>query len=139
MKNWNRTGKIKALILGLLFLPNLIAPIPPMEGISAATMFMPLLFGAILIPFLSKVNAAIFGQVLEKPAWNDNPLHLNKPLRFFHFAAFFFLTTGLSMIIGTLIKYQAFNRFGLSAISFGLGTLIGIWILVRKKKHHEAS
>lgn len=27
MKDWNKTGKIKAIILGILFLPNLIKPI----------------------------------------------------------------------------------------------------------------
>jgi hypothetical protein len=134
MKDWNKTGKIKAIILGILFLPNVIKPIGSQPDMSFAMIIMPLIFGLIAIPFITKINAAIFGQVIERPTWNDNPLTLKRPLSFFHFGAFFFLTTGLSMIIGTLIKYQQLNQFGLTAISFGIGILLGIQLLLKMTK-----
>lgn len=137
MKNWNRTGKVKAIILGLLFLPNIIKPIGAQPEMNFVMIIMPLIFGAVAIPFITKINAAIFGQVIENPSWNDNPLNLKRPLRFFHFGAFFFLTVGVSMIIGTLIGFQKINLFGLSTISFGLGILIGIKILIRMTEKKE--
>lgn len=134
MNDWNKTGKIKAIILGVSFLPNIIKPIGAQPDFGFAMIIMPLIFGIIAIPFITKINAAIFGQVIERPTWNDNPLTLKKPLSFFHFGAFFFLTTGLSMIIGTLIKFQQLNQFGLTAISFGIGILIGIQLLLKMTK-----
>jgi len=134
MKDWNKTGKIKAIILGIIFLPNIIKPIGVQPDSGLAMIIMPLIFGIIAIPFITKINAALFGQVIEKPTWNDNPLTLKKPLSFFHFGAFFFLTTGLSMIIGTLIKYQQLNQFGLTVISFGIGILLGIQLLLKITK-----
>ena len=38
------------------------------------------------------------------------------------------------MIIGTLIKYQQLNQFGLTAISFGIGILLGIQVLLKITK-----
>jgi hypothetical protein len=134
MKDWNKTGKVKAIILGVLFLPNIIKPIGAQPDMSFAMIIMPLIFGIIAIPFITKINAAIFGQVIERPTWNDNPLTLKRPLSFFHFGAFFFLTTGLSMVFGTLIKYQQLNLFGLTAISFGIGILLGIQLLLKMTK-----
>ena len=136
MKKWNKTGKIKAIILGLLFLPNLLAPIGAQsKGLPIVmAVLMPLIFGSIAIPFIAKINAAIFGQVIAKPNWNDNPLTLTRPLTFFHFGAYFCLTAGLSMLIGTGIKFQTFSNFGLTSVSFGLGILIGIWLTLKWTK-----
>ena len=134
MKDWNKTGKIKAIILGILFLPNIIKPIGAQPNFGFAMIVMPLIFGLIAIPLIIKVNAAIFGQVIERPNWNDNPLTLKRPLSFFHFGAFFFLTTGLSMLIGTAIKFQQLNQFGLTTISFGIGILGGIQLLLKMTK-----
>jgi len=134
MKDWNKTGKIKAIILGIIFLPYIIKPIGSQPDSGLAMIIMPLIFGIIVIPFITKINASLFGQIIEKPTWNDNPLTLKKPLSFFHFGAFFFLSTGLSMIIGTLIKYQQLNQFGLTVISFGIGILLGIQLLLKITK-----
>jgi len=134
MKDWNKTGKIKAIILGILFLPNIIKPIGAQPNMSFAMIIVPLVFGIIVIPFITKINAAIFGYVIDRPTWNDNPLTLKRPLNIFHFGAFFLLTTGLSIVIGTLIKYQQLNQFGLAAISFGIGILLGIQLLLKMTK-----
>ena len=98
MKDWNKTGKIKAVILGVLFLPNIIKPIGAQPNMSFLMVLMPLVFGIIAIPFITKINAAIFGQVIERPTWNDNPMTLKRPLSFFHFGAFFFTAVSSSTV-----------------------------------------
>ena len=138
MKDWNRTGKIKAIFLIVFSLPNLVAPIGanPQQGL-VILILMPLIFGSIVIPLISKFNNALLGQEIAKPNWNDNPLIFKRLLSFFYFGAFFFLTVGLSMLIGTAIKFQTISQFGLTSISFGIGILIGInltLIWIKKKE-----
>ena len=134
MKAWNRTGKIKAIILGILFLPNIFIPMEIQPDINIVVIIAPLIFGAIAIPFVVKVNVALFGTVIERPKWNNSPFSLKRPLRFFHFGVFFFITTGLSMLIGTGIRYQQLNLRGLTVISFGIGILLGIELLLKSTK-----
>lgn len=133
MKNWNRTGKIKAIILGILALPNLLMPIGATGKQGLAMILMPLIFGSISIPIIAKFNSGL-GREIIKPTWNDNPLTMKRPLSFFHFGSFFFLTVGLSILVGTGIKFQTLSFFGLTAISFGLGILIGIWLTLKWTK-----
>lgn len=134
MNNWNKTGKIKAIVLGLLALPNLLMPIGATGEQGLFMILMPLVFGSIAIPLITKFNEALFGREIRKPTWNDNPLTLKRPLSFFHFGAFFFLTIGLSILIGTGIKFQTLNFIGLTTMSFGLGILIGIWLTLKWTK-----
>jgi hypothetical protein len=132
MKDWNRTGKIKAILLVVFSLPNLIAPIGvnPQQGL-LVSILMPLIFGSIAIPLISKFNSALLGREIVKPHWNDNPLTLKRPLSFFQFGAFFFLAVGLSMVIGTAIKFQILNQFGLTSVFFGIGIMIGITLTLK--------
>ena len=125
MKNWNRTGKIKAIILALSALPNLVAPIGAVGQLELAMILMPLIFATIAIPVITKLNAA-FGAEAVKPIWNDDPLTLKRPLSMFHFFAYFFLIVGLSMEIGTALKYHTLSTIGLTSIAFGLGIFSGI-------------
>ena len=134
MTNWNRTGKVKAVILGLLALPNLFMPIDVTGQQGIGMILMPLIFGSIAIPLIAKFNGAIPGREIIKPSWNDNPLKLKRPLSFFHFGSFFFLTVGLSMVLGKAIQFQTFNFYGLTLISFGLGILTGIWLTLKWTK-----
>ena len=134
MKNWNRTGKIKAIVLGLLALPNLFMPIGATGTKGFTTILMPLIFGCIVIPLIAKFNRAVCGSEIVKPTWNDNPFVLKRPLSFFHFGSFFFLTAGISMLLGTGIKFQTLSFFGLTIISFGFGILIGIWLTLKWTK-----
>lgn len=133
MKNWNKTGKVKAIILGLLALPNLLMPIGATGQQGIAMILMSLIFGSIAIPLIAKFNAGLRRKIV-KPTWNDNPLTMKQPLSFFHFGSFFFLTVGLSMLLGTAIKFQTVSFLGLTAISFGLGILIGIWLTLKTTK-----
>jgi len=131
MKNWNKTGKIKAIVLGILALPNLLMPIGATGPKGFMMILVPLIFGAIAIPLIMKFNNAASGQEIVKPTWNDNPFVLKRPLSLFHFGSFFFLAVGISMLLGAGIRYQTLNSFGLIAVSFGLGILIGIWLTLK--------
>jgi hypothetical protein len=135
MKNWNITGKIKAVVLGLFSLPLLFAPIganPPQGFLSS--LLMPLLFGSFMIPVVVKVSSSIFKFEVLKPQWNDNPFKLKRPLIFFQFVAFFYLSIGSSIIIGSALSYQFLNLFGLTSISMGAGILTGIHLLLKWEK-----
>ena len=83
-----------------------------------AMILMPLIFGSIAIPLLAKFNGAVLKREIKEPAWNDNPLTLKRSLSFFHFSSFFFLTVGLSILVGTGMKFQTLRFLALSAISF---------------------
>ncbi len=135
MKNWDKNGKIKAVIIGLCALPNLITPIgaQPQLGL-IFSIIPPLLFGSLAIPLIIK---SVHGREIAMPTWNDNPLKLKRPLSFFHFGAYFFIAVGMSVLIGAGIKYNIVSRIGLASIAYGLGMLIGIhltllWIRMKK-------
>ena len=133
MENWNKTGKIKAIVLVLIGLPNLLFPIG-IQSEESEMIIIPLIFGSIAIPIISKFNNVFLGKEIIKPNWNDNPITLKYPLVFFQFGAFFFLTIGLSMLIGTGIKYQILNFQAVTIISFGIGILVGIWLSIKGLK-----
>jgi len=134
IKKWNRTGKIKAIILGLLAFPNLFFPIEGYEHIGLTKTFIPFIFACLGIPLIVFFNKAVLGREIKNPTWNDNPLTLKYPLSFFHFGAFFFIVIGFSILIGTGIKFQTVNNIGLSSLSFGLGIITGNLITLSWKK-----
>jgi hypothetical protein len=130
MKNWNRIGKTKAIILGVLSLPNLIFPIGANPPFQVSMILMPLVFASLVVPLISKVNASM-GMEIIKPNWNDNPLQFNKPLSFFNFFANFFIAVGSSILIGSAIKFHTLNYFGFAVVLFGGGVFIGIVFAVK--------
>jgi hypothetical protein len=134
LKNLNSTGKIKVIVIGLLSLPNLLMP-TRFDGVDGfAMVLIPLLLTIIIIPVIAKLNESVLGRKISKPDWNDNPLTRKQPLVSFHFAAFFFLAVGFSMLIGNMIRFQALSYLGLTCISVGLGALVGILLAVKWAK-----
>lgn len=131
MKKWNRTGKVKALLLGLLGFHIIVNPIAVQPDISLLIVFSPLLTGALWIVVFTRINATIFGQIIERPHWNDNPLNLKRPMRLYQFMAMFFLTGGVGIMTGSLIEFQYISLFGLATSSFGIGISLGIAIMLR--------
>jgi hypothetical protein len=119
---WNKTGKIKAIVLGLLAMPNLLVPTGSIGQQGLLMILMPLIFANVAIPLMAKFNAAL-GREIVKPNWNDNPLTFKQPLAMFDFFAYFFLTVGLSILIGTALKFHTLNNLGLTSISLGVGVL----------------
>ncbi len=107
-------------------------PIATQEENGFLPVLLPFVFGSIAIFIITKFNQVFLKREIVKPTWNDNPLTLKRPLSFFHFAAFFFITVGLSIILGAAIKFQLLSFVGLSAISFGLGMLVGIRLTLKQ-------
>lgn len=134
MNKWNKTGKIKTVILVIIAILSLLIPVCETEEEGIELILIPLVFGSIAIPLILRFNRAVLGLEITKPTWNDNPLALKRPLGFFHFGSLFFLTVGLSIILGTAIKFHTLCFFGLTAISFGIGILIGIWLTLKMIK-----
>ena len=85
-----------------------------------AMILMPLIFATIAIPLIAKFNVAL-GAEISKPNWNDSLLTLKRPLPFFHFGAYFFIVVGLSMLMGTAIKFQTLNSIGLTRLIYTFG------------------
>lgn len=129
MKHWNKTGKIKAIIIAIVFLINLLTPFPVANQLDIIQILTPLFFGCIVIPIISKFNA-MRGREISKPDWNDSPFTSN-PLSMFYSMAFFFAASGLGMVLGTVVKFNTSNSIGFTAISFGLGIFIGIQIMLK--------
>ncbi|WP_420583333.1 hypothetical protein [Reichenbachiella sp.] len=129
MKNWNNTGKVKATILFILAIINLFNPIESPLNFSFMLLIqavITILFAAFMVPIAIKINKVIFGLNSETPNWNHSILSFKRALSGWQFMAYFFISTGVSMILGALIHYQTFNAIGIVAISFGTGILWGI-------------
>lgn len=137
MKNWNLTGKIKALIIVVMSIYSLLFP-TIYTGFKGPVMFIiPFLFGIIITPVVARLNMMVAVKEIVKPSWNDNPIRISKPLTFFQFVAFYFLVTGLGTLIGSAIRYGILNYLALTTMSFGLGIIVGIWVtlLIEKRKN----
>ena len=130
-KKWNRTGRIKAIALLVLMIPNIIVPAGYDTELDIFGILFPFFFGALTIPLIGRFNQALPGREIVKPDWNDNPFSRKRPLSSFHFGAFFFIVVGISVLLGALIRFHALNHFGLMSISFGVGILAGIRLAVQ--------
>ena len=123
----NKTGKIKTAVLCILSLPNLFFPIQVAND-DYTMSFAALIFGTIAVLFYTKLTLNNKSKKLSKPEWNENIFKTNNRFSIYQFWSFFFISIGASMIIGSLIKFQSLNVFGLTSILFGIGILTGIFI-----------
>jgi len=133
-KFWNRTGKIKAAIIILAFAINIFLPIQGQEAIDYFVL-LPSFQLAFLTIVVSKLNSKIFGSILEKPSWNDNPISFSKPLGMIQFGSILFLCIGIGSSLSSIVQIKAFSAMGLMLISAGLGGLIGIWLTLKWTKN----
>lgn len=131
MMHWKTTGKVKALIVVIFFILNFVFSKPMPGQLNVGQYFLPLIFGAFMMPLVIKMNALLRSQKIEQPCWNDNPFRFRNPLIFNQFAAWFMIASGSGMILGTGVIYLLFNSFGLLALMFGLGILIGVKLTVK--------
>ena len=95
---------------------------------------------AVLVAVVPLVLLAIIGvQALNpwsrpswsKPNWSDNFLALGDPLRFFHFASFFFLASAAGSLASSLLSHS--EQFGSAKALLAAG--VGGWIGVRACTH----
>ncbi len=131
MKNWNATGKIKAIVLAVIFMGGFFIHSVALP-ISLVLIIIPLILGSVALPLIIKVMSF----ELSKPNWNDNPFRLRRPLIMSQFFAYWFLADGTSILIKTAIREHQIDGIALSGIAFGVGILIGINLAIRwgKKK-----
>jgi hypothetical protein len=128
-KDWNTTGKIKASIVGACAFLCLVSPLQVGGGVE--TSIAPFFVGILMIPAISKFNQFFLNKEIVKPSWNDNLFNMNRPLIMFHTFSYFFLAVGTCMALSTGIWYQELNVLGLTAFSFGLGSLLGIQLTLK--------
>ncbi|MFO0477849.1 MAG: hypothetical protein ACK50L_03590 [Bacteroidota bacterium] len=133
-KTWNKTGKLKALILSIIFLLNLFVAVDVPLQLDFLPILMQFLFACLSVLLLAKIGKRFMNLEIAKPDWNDNILFNKRILSIFQFGAFFFVTCGLSFILGTGIKFQSLNYLGLVCIAFGLGILGGITLTLKLTK-----
>jgi hypothetical protein len=132
MNEWNRTAKVKAIVLGLASLPNLIFPVNSNPSFVTGSTVIVFLFTALIYPIIFKFNLpSLFGRDFTKPSWNDNPLTFKRPLAFIQFTGAFFVAVGLSMLIGAAIQFGYLPQIGLIVTAFGAGMFVSIFLTLR--------
>ena len=96
----------------------------------------PVFAGFVFFPLIVIVGVLILKVIFrkrlkfERPTWASNPLNLDYPERFFHFAGFFLVASGLSQIIFVLSNSGKFYPVLFAPVSLGLGILSGIRVLM---------
>lgn len=130
---WNKIGKAKAIFILFITLPNLILPMKAAATVRIFDIVVQFIFAVILIPLITKIVSKS-NREISRPDWNDSPFNFKKPTSNFQFFAFFFLAIGLSILIGSGIKYYALNGFGLTTLSLSLGIFVGIRLTLNKKR-----
>lgn len=96
-------------------------------------LFIPFALNIVLgLQFLNKQSAKIW----KSPSWFLNPFNFKQPLQFFHFAAFFSISFGLSALISLVWKGSNCIYQAALPLSIGVGLLIGIHcaLLIFKNK-----
>ncbi len=90
-----------------------------------------------LLPFISFIaqKKRFEDQSIDYPKWSMD--FREHPFSFTHFLAVLSVAVGGSISIATFIRCQCFTLIGLSSFSFGLGILLGLYVvthLLMKKK-----
>jgi hypothetical protein len=133
MKNWNRTGKIKAIII--LFISLITSSSSTKVDIIESTNYAYIILGILILifiilflPLMTKF-LSLFEVKFKKPSWNENPISIyifSNILITFQFIGYWLLVSGFTQIIITSIVHQNFNGEALISIFYGLGLLLGI-------------
>tara|TARA_R110002074_G_scaffold310833_16_gene481688 strand:- start:1221 stop:1733 length:513 start_codon:yes stop_codon:yes gene_type:complete len=138
MKHWNKTGKIKSIIILIFILLSSISIINFNEnielrndfyiGISTFSSIIIILF----IPLLTKFWS-LFGIKFKEPNWNENPLSLNfsRNLILFQFIGYCFIFTGIIKVLFIVLFYQTFHGESVFIFSSGVSIIIGIKLSVK--------
>ena len=132
MKNWNKIGKIKSLVILILCILSLT-----LVDFSGKTEFkndfyigiiiLIFLFFVSFLPLITKF-LSLLGFKFEKPNWNENPItfKFSKSLNFFHFMAFWFISSGFINTLFVGIFNQQFDGESANLFFAGISLLIGI-------------
>jgi hypothetical protein len=124
----------KTIFVIISGIPNLIAPIGSDINIAdKRILILPVLVMLILLPFFAEfLHGKIYN--FREPDWHDSPFNMNFPLSVFQFYGYVFLVYGLSMVIGTYIKFHQPNFIGIFAVLLSIGTFSAIKFVIEFKK-----
>lgn len=137
MKNWNKIGKIKVLVILILcilsltlldFNNNTDSQNDFHIGIVIITFLFIVLFFSLITKFWS-----LLGFRFEKPNWNENPVSFNfsKGLNFFQFIAFWFISSGFFNVLFVGIFNQRLDGESAHLFFAGISLLIGIKVSLK--------
>jgi hypothetical protein len=132
MKNWNKIGKIKSLVILILCVLGLTlfdyneeqeSQMDFHFGITILTFLFIVLFFPIITKFWS-----LFGFKFEKPNWNESPISFNfsKSFNFFQFFAFWLISSGLVHTLAIGIFNHRLDGESVHLLFAGISLLIGI-------------
>ena len=136
MKNWNRTGKVKALIILMISLISLTVfdydeNIELRNDFYLGTRIITFLLALLFFPLVTKFWS-LLGVKFKKPNWNKNPISLNFPnsLNLHYFIAFLIISSGFLKTIFIAIKFQELYGEGILFLVTGIGIIIGLRLSV---------
>ncbi len=126
-------GAVNAAVQDHLAPADAIAPLPRLIvfGI-VGVLAMPLMLAAVM--FFHSVTPWS-DPYWTPPTHQDNPFRLGNPLRFFHFAAFQVMATGLGIAIAAPWTRVDLLVIGVITILGGASTLVGVHLAMRLCKH----
>ena len=105
------------------------------SDVGVAIGWAPAITGLLFFPVIVLVGLfvlkVIFRRKLsfEVPTWGSNPLDFSHPEHFFHLGGLLMLTSGVGGLVGAYFGTREFSPFLVASITFGLGILVGIWVL----------
>ncbi|MCD4670268.1 MAG: hypothetical protein K8S14_07470 [Actinomycetia bacterium] len=131
LKNWNITSIIKTILIIIVcvtvFIPQVdYTPNRFESGFLGLAKLAVIL--SLILPGLIYFNKLFFNLKIEKPSWNDNPLILTKPLIFWHYAAYTFMSFGLCWMISDLIYFGFIQYEPIKFFMLGIGSLTGVYL-----------
>ena len=137
MRNWNKTGKIKSIIILVFSLLSLTI----MNSNESRELqnefyieisFLVLLFVILFFPLVTKFWS-LFGFDFKKPNWNENPLSLNfsKSLIFHQFIAYLFITKGIITFLYVGIFHEEIDGESVVLFIVGISSIIGIKLSIK--------
>ncbi|WP_422350309.1 hypothetical protein [Flagellimonas sp.] len=135
LDKWNRTGKIKAVIVFIICFYSIFISISISKDIerytehSLAVSTIAFVFPLLFIPIVVKLGS-LFGRKFERPSWNKK-IRFLKPgasLILFQFGGYIILFQSLVKILVVGIIHQKIYFLGFPDLFAGTGLLIGVWL-----------
>ena len=132
MKNWNKIGKIKSLVIFILCVLSLSllsfnGETESKNDFYIGIIILTFLFFTLFLPLITKFWS-LLGFKFEKPNWNENPItfKFSKSLNFFQFIAFWFISSGFLNVLVVGVLNQSFDGESANLFVAGISLLIGI-------------
>ena len=137
MKKWNKTGKIKSILIFVfsvfpLFFFDYNKNKEFLNDYYLMISVFIFLFITLFLPLVTKFWSLV-GIEIKKPNWNESPISfgLSKGLNFFQFCGYWFITSGIIKLLFTGIFSQEIDSESIILFSYGIGALTGIKLSVK--------